>query len=311
MNLHDCFLLFGLMAAFATCAFAQEPDDVERTHQIDSAILQIVETVEIPASASGPLRAVNVKQGSMIAADQVLATIEDDDARIRLEEAEIDLEIVNAQAESKVDIEYAEKSRQVALADFRRAEESNRAYAGVVSDREMDRLKLLVQKSEAELEKIQFEKTILQMQKRLKQVTVKQNNIELKRHEIKSGVSGQIVEINKRQGEWVNVADPVFKIVRLDRLRVEEYLPAAVATSDLVGASAAINTARLGESDTSSEKGKVVFVSPNIDPLNATVLVWIEFENPQLRLRPGMKGRVQISIAEPGSGSSVQASAKR
>ncbi len=303
--------LFGWLAAVVTCAFPQQPEQDEQIFEIDSAVLQIVETVEVPATASGPLRAVNVTQGSIIAADQVLASIVDDDARFRLEEAEIDLEIIHAQTESRVDIEFAEKSRQVAEVDFRRAEESNRAYAGVVSDREMDRLELLVQKSEAELEKIQFEKTIMLMQKRLKQVTVKQHRVELTRHEIKSGVSGQIVEINKRRGEWVNVADPVFKIVRLDRLRVEEYLPATVATSSLVGAPATIDSSQMGDSEAGNQPGQVVFVSPNIDPLNSMVMVWIEFQNPQLKLRPGMKGQVKIAITESDSNSDEPSTVKQ
>ncbi len=284
-----------------TSANAQSSADSANAFAMDSAVLQLVETVEIPATATGPVRDVHVEQGALIDRGQVLASIDDRDALIKLEEAEIELDIITAQSESDVDIEFAKKSRLVAVADYERAQESNRSYAGVVSAREMDRLKLLVEQSEAELEKISFEKAVLQMQKKLKEAAVRKKRIDADRYTIQSPLAGQIVEISKRPGEWVHAADVMFKVVRLDRLRVEEYLPARVAVNGLTGASAIFQAESLLPGDDGVDQpnrevaGRVVFVSPNVDPLNSTVLVWIEFENPGLQLRPGMKGQVRIS----------------
>ena len=205
-----------------------------------------------------------------------------------MKEAQIELEITTAQSESSLDVEFAKKSRQVAITDYRRAKESNQRYQGVVSDREMDRLKLLVEQSEAEVKKIEFEKSLLGMQKKLKRVAVEKHQLEVDRHDIKSIVAGQIVEVNKRNGEWLNLAETVFKVVRLDEVRVEEYLPADVANSKIVGSQAEflVGDERL--------KGQVTFVSPEINPLNSTVLVWVQFQNPQLKFRPGQRGSVNI-----------------
>jgi len=40
--------------------------------------------------------------------------------------------------------------------------------------------------------------------------------------------------------------------------------------------------------------GHIVFVNPEIDPLNSQVRVWAEVENPDLKLRPGMQAALVI-----------------
>lgn len=260
--------------------------------RIESAVLQLVSEIELPATADGPLSQILVQEGSMVEKDQVLATINSDEANVKLEEALIELDIVKQQAKSEVDINFALKSKQVALADYRRAQQSNRNYAGVVSDREMDRLKLLVEKSDAELEKMRFEKTILEKQVELKTAAARKHRFAVERHKLRATIGGQIVELDKREGEWVRVADPILKLVQLDRLKVEDFLPSDLATKDLVGTTATFQLD--SKSDSKSIVGVVVFVSPNIDPINSKVNVRIEFDNPKLDLRPGMKGLVII-----------------
>ena len=97
--------------------------DAEGNINIDSAVLQIAESVEIPATAAGPLRKIAVAQGDLISQDQLLAIVEDRDAAFQLQEAELDYKIVLTQAISQVDIEFAKKSRQVAKVDLKRAED--------------------------------------------------------------------------------------------------------------------------------------------------------------------------------------------
>jgi multidrug efflux pump subunit AcrA (membrane-fusion protein) len=41
-------------------------------------------------------------------------------------------------------------------------------------------------------------------------------------------------------------------------------------------------------------KGRVVFVSPEIDPANSQVRIWAEIDNPQLHLRPGLRGVMTV-----------------
>ena len=226
-----------------------------------------------------------------------MAAIDDREARARLDEARIEHEAAVRQSESRLSYEYALKSQQVAEADYQRAIDSNRSFAGAVSDTEMDRLKLLVQKHDAELEKIDFDQRQLELTARQKESIKQQRQIELARHQIDSVMNGVVTAINFRQGEWVNKSDTVFKIIRMDRLRVEELVPAAVANEELLGTAAAFQP--MGE-NSESHPGTVVFIDPDVNPVNSLVRVWIEIENPKFDLRPGIKGR--LTIFRPANG---------
>ena len=263
------------------------------TLEFESAVLQIIEKIEVPATASGPINELLVKQGDIVEENQVLATVDNSSASIAHREAMLELEIAKSKAASTLDVEYARKSLDVAKVDLRRAHESNQKYDGVVSDREMDRLRLLVEKSNAELAKIKFDKTLLQLQQKLKRNTADKREFELSQHQIQTKSGGQVVEVAKRKGEWVNVSDSVIHVARLDKLRVEEYLPSAQADSQLLDAEATFSITVSGK-DKELAKGRVVYVNPEINPLNSTVMVWIEFDNRELKLRPGMKGKVSI-----------------
>ena len=303
-------LILVFFLVFSNIAFAQEdvqPLDNDSIYTFETGVLHVFEKTEIPATAVGPLREVNIQQGEIIEPGKVMANVDDTLARNRLQDALVELKIVTAQSKSQVDLEFARSSREVAVADLRRAKESNSKYAGVVSDREMDRLRLLVQQGDSELKKLKFDKDILKMQAKRKQVAVDKFKYELDRHAIRAETTGQVSEILKRKGEWVNLADTIFEIARLDRLRVEEYLPADIATSQLLNCKTRFSINVAGEEQTLAN-GKVVFVSPEINPLNSTVLVWIEFKNTDLKLRPGMKGKV--TIAEPDTASKASASNK-
>ena len=45
--------------------------------------------------------------------------------------------------------------------------------------------------------------------------------------------------------------------------------------------------------------GKVVFVSPEIDPVNSQVNIWVEIDNEELRVRPGMRAKMTILVPPP------------
>jgi multidrug efflux pump subunit AcrA (membrane-fusion protein) len=103
--------------------------------------------------------------------------------------------------------------------------------------------------------------------------------------------------VHRRAGEWVAPGETLVRIVRIDRLRAEGFIDAALAEVDLVGAEA-----RLAITSAGGEKrvfaGVVVFVSPEIDPVNGQVKIWAEIENRSLALRPGLRGELTVSPSE-------------
>ncbi len=289
-----------LIALFATAgrSLAQSEDTTSQNEansiEINDAILMIVDSRSISSQVSGMIMDLNVTEGDLVIRDEVIAKIDDREIMLELDEARIEASIALERTNSNVEVEFSEKARLVAEADYQRAIESNRQFAGVVSQTEMDRLRLVVEKNEAELKKILFDKKLLELNSQLANAKVRRKEFELERLRVHAQMDGKVVEINKRQGEWVQTGEPFFKIVRLDKLRVENYVPAELATNDLLGAKA---TFAFGvDTDTQNYNAQVVFIDPNVNPLNSQTRIWVEVENPNLVLRPGMKGHLNIEL---------------
>ena len=89
-----------------------------------------------------------------------------------------------------------------------------------------------------------------------------------------------VVERRKRNGEWVQPGDPVIHVMRLDRLRVEGFVPAAdYAAGEIDGRNVTI-TVVLAHGRREQFQGKVVFVNPEVDA-NGEFRVWAEVFNRQ------------------------------
>ena len=82
----------------------------------------------------------------------------------------------------------------------------------------------------------------------------------------------------------------------LDRLRAEGLLNAEQATSDIMGKAVKVEV-RFPGGKAETFQGKIVFVSPEIHPVNGKVRVWAEVENRNGLLRPGLS--VAMAINSP------------
>ena len=90
----------------------------------------------------------------------------------------------------------------------------------------------------------------------------------------------------------------MFRIVRIDRLRVEAFLDANQVADGLLGRNVTLSV-EFANRPRAEFAGKVVFVSPEVDPVNGQVRVWAEVENRGLLLRPGLHGSLKIEpVAE-------------
>ena len=103
-------------------------------------------------------------------------------------------------------------------------------------------------------------------------------------HRITVPVDGVVVAVEKKLGEWVDPGTSLFRIVRLDRLRIEGFIEARAASLDLVGKSATLRHKKSGEEIHCT----VAFISPDINTANSTVRVYLNVENKNGHLRPGL-----------------------
>jgi multidrug efflux pump subunit AcrA (membrane-fusion protein) len=260
---------------------------------VKSALVTIIEEAEIPAPVEGVLSAVEAREGQMVEARAVVARIEDAEVRLTHERAKTEFEIARKQAGNDLKVRLARKSADVAKAELKRAVESVEKYKKSVSDTEIDRLRLAADKAELEIEQALHEQETARLTSRLKEIEMELAKQAVDRRTLTSPISGMVVQVNLHQGEWVQPGKTAARVLRVDRLRVEGFVAAELLSGDLMGRRATLTVDLPGRAGASFE-GAVVFVSPEINPVNQQVRVWAEVENRQLLLRPGLRGTLLI-----------------
>ena len=208
-----------------------------------------------------------------------------------------------------------------------RAEDARKSFKGSISKSQIDRLKTSVEKGELEIRAAQNDHDVKQMKPdaeraalaqkedeiRRFQALVKQGEkslvvaqvskeirvnevavaeLNLERRNLRAPFDGVIVEVNTSAGEWVEPGTTVARIVDLKTLRAEGFLPLQQASRDLVGRSVSLRMSN--GSSAEGITGRVVFVSPEVDPVNQQVRFHAEFDNSKGNVLPGMNGTLTI-----------------
>jgi multidrug efflux pump subunit AcrA (membrane-fusion protein) len=280
----------------AACAPALATDDV----QVHSVLVKLSEQVEVPARVAGVLEKISVREGDMIAEAAPLAQIEDADAKLEKRRAQIELAGASKQADSDVKVRYAKKSLEVAEAELRRALDSQRRLAQSVSESELDRLRLLAQKSSLEIEQAKLELELARSERDLKENDLQVAEHDITQRRVTAPLAGFVAQVNRHAGEWVQPGQTILRILRLDRLRAEGLVSSQAVATNIKGRKVTLTVELDGRKV--EFPGEVVFVSPEIDPVNGQVRIWAEIDNANLQLRPGLHGSMTISGASPVSG---------
>lgn len=356
MNSRMLVTLFAFVAGGGLAA-ASEPIKVQ------SAFVRVLEEADIPARELGVLAALEVREGDLVKTGQVLSRLDDDDAKLAVARAELDLAIAERQAKNSVPIRTAQallneaeqdqaqaklsqriaamkaandvavrhaiKSRDASKAEYDRAVQARKAFEKSISQAELDRLKLVLERNDLEIEKAKFDTALAGLQQQIEDSAIieqdqtverlklsveqaqlqsevdaltrdvkaralDQARLQLARRGLRSPLDGEVAEVFRHRGEWLEPGQRVMRIVRLDRLKVEGFVDSREITSTLRGAAVRVRVTPNDEDKPVTVKGKVVFISSEISAVNAQVRVWAEVENPDLLLRPGLQAEMII-----------------
>src|SRR5579872_7513207 len=285
-------MLSSSLFLVALAAAGQAPAKSERL-EVDSALVTVIEEAEIPARVEGVLAAVSAREGRMVEPGANLARIEDAEVRLTYERSKIEHEIARKQAQNDLRVKIAKKAAEVARVELRRAVESAEKYKKSVSETELDRLRLAAERADLEVEEAVHEQETAVLTARLKETEMELALQAVERRTIASPLFGMVVQVHVHQGEWVQAGKTVARVLRVDRLRVEGFVSAKDLTGDLVGRRVTFSVDLPGRPGAEFE-GAMVFVSPEVNPVNSQVRVWAEVDNKRLTLRPGLRGTLAI-----------------
>jgi len=170
-----------------------------------------------------------------------------------------------------------------------------------------------VLRAEMELKQAEFDQNVLRLRADAIHTEVDKTRLDVERHTIVSPLGGVVAEVLRKPGEWVQPGDTVARVVRLDRLRAEGFLASSQAIplaqiladfrrrgeQDEATPVSVTLTATVAAGQTIRREGVIGFISPEVDAINDEVRFWVEFDNPDGSILPGMRMSMRLEISQP------------
>jgi multidrug efflux pump subunit AcrA (membrane-fusion protein) len=296
-------LLIALLVDL-TCglpALAQEaarPDPV-----LERCLVSLVEEAKVPAREAGVLMELAVREGDVVRKNDVIAKIDDDQPQMEKRKAQAEYDQALAKAQSDVDVQYSEAAEKVAEAEYKKALESHTKVPGSVTEVERDRLALNEKKSELQIDQARLEQRLAALAAQSKEVEVLAAENSIGRRLIKSPLDGVVVQVFPHQGEWMQPGDPLARVVRVDKLRIEGYVDSSRFGPDKVRDRPVTVEVMLADDRKETFKGRIMVTSPMVES-GGDFRVVAEVENrqdpdsQQWLLQPGQTARMTIHSSQ-------------
>ena len=300
------FSLAFVLAAIAvgTIAIGQQPQPLVKVvrdstsnapyNPVDTARFRVgfIDDPQLAGQEAGVLVEINVKEGDLVKARQVLAKIDNSQPIMQGKIARAEHKAAEEKANSTVDIDYAKKASEVALVEWQKSKQANLRQLGTVSDIEVKRQELTYQRGLLEIKRALSEQVIARLTADAKSVEIEAADEAVQRRLITSPVDGMVMQVSLQKGEWVKPGDPVVHVVQLDKLKVEGTVELAKFSPSQIIDSPVTIEATLQNRKLKFD-GRIVFVKPMVNAIGeyqikAEVENRRETQNGLWLLLPGM-----------------------
>ena len=266
----------------------------------------LINDVDISAQEPGVLTRLHFAEGDSVKIDQLPVELDNTDALVRVEEARLNQEVARKEATNDINVRASAAAADVAQAEVDESIAVNDDAPGSIPQTKLRREKLTAERSllQVDVAKLEYDVAGITAQIRGQQVQAAQNS--LNRRSVKAPLAGVIERRYKDVGEWVTAGEPICQVVRMDRLRVEGFLPSnrfppvlmlgRTITVRLKDQLLARQLERLVNRQIQLS-GRISFVS-NVIQAGGEYQVWAEIDNlavgSQWILRPGTPVTLEI-----------------
>jgi multidrug efflux pump subunit AcrA (membrane-fusion protein) len=228
-------------------------------------VVKIIDEVNVSVQESGIVLSLEVREGMNVEVDAVVGRVDDGRSRMEQKIAEAALAAAERKAQNDVEIRHAEDAAKVAEFEYRASLVANERSPNAVAQVRLNELALAYQKAMRQIELAKHNQELYKLESAAKRVEAQAAEDEVRRRRIKAPIAGQVTEVPVHVGQWVQPGDPVFRIVRLDRLSVDGLLNAAdYAPNEIVNRPVVVE-GMLARGRRAQFVGKVTFVHPEID----------------------------------------------
>lgn len=261
-----------LMSLPCGVCLAQTGDAPASEGTLFNGVVRPSRQVTLTAPVSGILEELTVELGDRV---------EEGDLLMRMDDGLQALVVASAKLQSESDIELKAETlaKEEAGIMYERAAEAFRNKAA--SEWEVRRAKLQLEQAEASV-------TAAGEKRELAKVNLKLEEEKLRRYRLTAPFKAIIDEVNTEEGATLGTQDKILTLINLDPLEAELYLPASMHGKVRIGESYTLQTDQPG---LGPFKGKVTFVSQNLDFASQTFRCVMEIPNPDWKHPAGFMVR--------------------
>ncbi len=272
--------------------------DIQNVVQATGTI-NAVTTVQVGSQVSGTIQTLFADFNSHVKKNQVIAQIDPSLFQGALLQAKADL--ADAQANlvvSKANLDKANAAAEQAKLDFNRY--TTLAQEGVVPTQQLDTARATSQSADAAVgaAKAQVTQASAQMQQKSAAVTVAQTNVEYST--IRSPIDGTVIARSVDVGQTVaaSLAAPTLFTIAQDLTKMQVYVSTDESDVGTIQAGQDVSF-KVDAFPKDTFKGKVSAVRLNATTVQnvVTYTTIVDFDNPDLKLFPGMTAYVTVPVA--------------
>jgi RND family efflux transporter MFP subunit len=248
----------------------------------------------------GRLSAVNVDLGSVVRKGQVIAQVEQQDYKLRVQQSEAALQQARARLglqpqgeDDRFDPEVTGTVRQ-ARALLEEARQNRQRVASLVESGVVARAEYEAADAAFKVAQAKYQDAVEEIRNRQALLSQRRTELSLARQALADTVvvapfDGLVQEKRASVGEYLGAAAPVVTVVRVNPLRFRGEVPERDAATVRAGQSVRVTV----EGDRGLYAGRIVRLSPTINQQNRVLVVEAEIANPG-SLRPGGFARAEI-----------------
>jgi multidrug resistance efflux pump len=265
--------------------------------------------VRIYAGVEGELIQLPVREGARVTEGQVLATIDDRQAKAAVEVARIGYEAAQERADDNIEERYAKAAAAVAKVNWEKVLEANRDFADAVPEIDIRQKKLEFDRATLQIEKSRKDQVIAGKEADVKKAELDAAQIALDRRTILAPFDGEVQQLILHQAEWVKPGDPILRLVQFDVLQVDGYVNARdYDPIDVQGRPVTVRV-QLARGKETTITGRVVYVNQIV--LDDEYLVRAEIQNQRNGdywvVRPGLPAQMTIHVSQDPVAAPAQA----
>ncbi len=289
------------------------------------------ETSDVAPPAAGRLVSTPVNVGAFVQEGQIIAQLDQSDAKLRLDQAmaaQTQAEAAVRQSQSRIglavnttfdpnvvpEVQAAMAAYNSAAAQAKLAAADEARYAHLVSSGDVSRSNYEKQKTQAETAQAQadsarrtYEASLNNARQNYQGVTGAEasltgfrSSVAIARKAIEDTIvrapmSGYVSDRPVAVGEYVSTSTKVATILRVNPIKLFLQISEAEASRTTVGMQAAARLAAYGDREFN---GRVTVIRPAIDPTSRAMTVEVQFANPDFTLRPGMFATARVLLPE-------------